>query len=83
MCGKVLAEHFPPGHADKNELPNHLIVLEPGGDDSDCLSSSRHFDHKVSTVWRSQPAKPMLEGMASTGKRWAAIIASFSFRSDP
>ena len=31
MCGKVLAEHFPPGHADKNELPNHLIVLDPYG----------------------------------------------------
>ena len=28
MCGKVLAEHFPPGHADKDELPNHLIVLD-------------------------------------------------------
>src|SRR5512144_1663203 len=31
MCGKVLAEHFPPGHADKDELPNHLIVLAPYG----------------------------------------------------
>ena len=31
MCGKVLAEHFPPGHADKDELPNHLIVLDPYG----------------------------------------------------
>jgi putative membrane protein len=29
MCGKVLAEHFPPGRADKDELPNHLIVLDP------------------------------------------------------
>ncbi|HZQ02173.1 MAG TPA: hypothetical protein VFB13_21685 [Reyranella sp.] len=28
MCGKVLAEHFPPGHLDKDELPNHLIVLD-------------------------------------------------------
>jgi putative membrane protein len=27
-CGKILAEHFPPGHDDKNELPNHLIVLD-------------------------------------------------------
>jgi putative membrane protein len=27
-CGKILAEHFPPGHEDKNELPNHLIVLD-------------------------------------------------------
>lgn len=26
-CGKILAKHFPPGTADKNELPNHLIVL--------------------------------------------------------
>ena len=31
MCGKVLAEHFPPGHADKDELPNHLIVLDAYG----------------------------------------------------
>ena len=31
MCGKVLAEQFPPGHADKNELPNHLIVLDAYG----------------------------------------------------
>ena len=31
MCGKVLAEHFPPGHADKDELPNHLIVLDTYG----------------------------------------------------
>lgn len=28
QCGAVLAEHFPPGSADQNELPNHLIVLE-------------------------------------------------------
>jgi putative membrane protein len=28
MCGKILAEHFPPGHADEDELPNHLIVLD-------------------------------------------------------
>ncbi|MBX9925648.1 MAG: TPM domain-containing protein [Hyphomicrobiaceae bacterium] len=26
-CGKHLANHFPPGSADTNELPNHLIVL--------------------------------------------------------
>jgi putative membrane protein len=31
LCGKVLAEHFPPGRADKDELPNHLIVLDPHG----------------------------------------------------
>lgn len=28
MSADVLAEHFPPGSADHNELPNHLIVLE-------------------------------------------------------
>ena len=28
MSGDVLAEHFPPGSASHNELPNHLIVLE-------------------------------------------------------
>ena len=28
MCAGVLAEHFPPGSADDNELPDHLIVLE-------------------------------------------------------
>lgn len=27
-CGAVLAEHFPAGAEDVNELPNHLIVLE-------------------------------------------------------
>lgn len=27
-CGAVLAEHFPPGKADENELPNHLIILD-------------------------------------------------------
>ena len=27
-CGKLLAEHFPPGKADSDELPNHLIVLD-------------------------------------------------------
>ena len=27
-CGQILALHFPPGHANKNELPNHLIVLD-------------------------------------------------------
>ncbi|MEG6508163.1 hypothetical protein V6C03_04185 [Methyloligella sp. 2.7D] len=26
--GAVLAEHFPPGAIDHNELPNHLIVLD-------------------------------------------------------
>ena len=28
LCGKVLAEHFPPGAYDADELPNHLIVLD-------------------------------------------------------
>lgn len=28
ICGGVLAEHFPPGSADADELPNHLILLE-------------------------------------------------------
>ncbi len=28
QCGGVLAEHFPPGSTDANELPNRLIVLE-------------------------------------------------------
>ena len=27
-CGKILAEHFPPGSVDHDELPNHLIVLD-------------------------------------------------------
>jgi putative membrane protein len=27
-CGKILAKHFPPGRVDKDELPNHLIVLD-------------------------------------------------------
>ena len=27
-CGKILAEHFPPGSIDHDELPNHLIVLD-------------------------------------------------------
>jgi len=27
-CGSVLAEHFPPGSGGRNELPNHLIMLE-------------------------------------------------------
>ena len=27
-AGEHLAQHFPPGTADPNELPNHLIVLE-------------------------------------------------------
>lgn len=26
-CGAILAEHFPPGAADRDELPNHLIEL--------------------------------------------------------
>jgi putative membrane protein len=26
-CGAILAEHFPPDSADRDELPNHLIVL--------------------------------------------------------
>ena len=30
-CGKILAKHFPPGRADTNELPNHLIVLDAYG----------------------------------------------------
>jgi len=30
-CGKILAEHFPPGSAAENELPNHLIVLDAYG----------------------------------------------------
>jgi putative membrane protein len=30
-CGKILAKHFPPGRADLNELPNHLIVLDAYG----------------------------------------------------
>lgn len=30
-CGKILAKHFPPGRADQNELPNHLIVLDAYG----------------------------------------------------
>jgi putative membrane protein len=27
MCGEVLAEHFPPGAADHDELPNAVIIL--------------------------------------------------------
>jgi putative membrane protein len=27
-CGAILAEHFPPGVGDRDELPNHLIVLD-------------------------------------------------------
>lgn len=27
-AGELLAEHFPPGSADPDELPNHLIILE-------------------------------------------------------
>jgi putative membrane protein len=30
-CGKILAKHFPPGMANKNELPNHLIMLDAYG----------------------------------------------------
>lgn len=26
-CGALLAEHYPPGTVDENELPDHLIVL--------------------------------------------------------
>jgi putative membrane protein len=32
-CGKILAEHFPPGVGDVDELPNHLIVLDAYRDD--------------------------------------------------
>ncbi len=28
VCGSVLAKHFPPSSRNRNELPNHLIVLE-------------------------------------------------------
>ena len=28
QCGGVLAKHFPPGGADANELPDHLVVLQ-------------------------------------------------------
>jgi len=27
ICGKVLAEHFPPGAVNKDELPNKLVLL--------------------------------------------------------
>ena len=27
-CGDLLAQHFPPGSANLDELPNHLIVIE-------------------------------------------------------
>ena len=27
-CGKILAEHFPPGEPNPNELPDHFIVLD-------------------------------------------------------
>jgi len=30
-CGKILVKHFPPGRVDKNELANHLIVLDASG----------------------------------------------------
>jgi putative membrane protein len=30
-CGKILAKHFLPGMANKNELPNHLIMLDAYG----------------------------------------------------
>jgi putative membrane protein len=29
-AGALLAQHFPPGSVDPNELPDHLIVLEEG-----------------------------------------------------
>jgi putative membrane protein len=28
QVGRHLAKHFPPGSADRNELPNHLIILD-------------------------------------------------------
>ncbi len=28
QCGALLAEHFPAGHVNKNELPNHVILKE-------------------------------------------------------
>lgn len=27
-CGKILAEHVPPLSGDRDERPNHLIVLD-------------------------------------------------------
>lgn len=27
-CGRILAQHFPPGSSNPDELPNHLIVLD-------------------------------------------------------
>jgi putative membrane protein len=30
-CGKILAKYFPPGTANTNELPNHLIILDAYG----------------------------------------------------
>jgi putative membrane protein len=27
-CGEILAQHFPPGEPNSNELPDHFIVLE-------------------------------------------------------
>ena len=30
-CGKILAKYFPPGTANPNELPNHLIILDAYG----------------------------------------------------
>jgi putative membrane protein len=27
-CGEILARHVPPSAGDRNELPDHLIVLE-------------------------------------------------------
>jgi len=28
VCGTILAEHFPPGRINPNELPNHLILID-------------------------------------------------------
>lgn len=30
-CGRILAKHFPPGMVNRNELPNHLIILDAYG----------------------------------------------------
>jgi len=27
-CGELLAQHFPAGRSNPNELPDHFIVLE-------------------------------------------------------
>lgn len=31
-CGEKLAEHFPPGSDNPNELPDHLIIVDGAGD---------------------------------------------------